>query len=65
MPTGWIDFEGDLQPRAFDTKKITDIESSPYKSPIIMHNASIKLNAVNRSQTVFKAAQLGYISQNN
>ena len=30
-----------------------------------MHNASIKLNAVNRSQTVFKAAQLGYISQNN
>jgi DNA-binding CsgD family transcriptional regulator len=27
-----------------------------------IHNASIKLNAVNRSQTVFKAAQLGYIS---
>lgn len=26
-----------------------------------MHNASLKLNAVNRSQTVFKAAQLGYI----
>lgn len=27
-----------------------------------IHNASSKLNAVNRSQTVFKAAQLGYIS---
>ena len=27
-----------------------------------IHNASIKLNAVNRSQSVFKAAQLGYIS---
>lgn len=27
-----------------------------------IHNASVKLNAVNRSQTVFKAAQLGYIS---
>jgi len=27
-----------------------------------IHNASTKLNAVNRSQTVFKAAQLGYIS---
>lgn len=26
-----------------------------------IHNASTKLNAVNRSQTVFKAAQLGYI----
>jgi DNA-binding CsgD family transcriptional regulator len=29
-----------------------------------IHNASIKLDAVNRSQTVFKAAQLGYISLN-
>ncbi len=27
-----------------------------------IHNAAIKLNAVNRSQTVFKASQLGYIS---
>jgi LuxR family transcriptional regulator, quorum-sensing system regulator CciR len=30
-----------------------------------IHNASIKLDAVNRSQTVFKAAQLGYISLGN
>lgn len=30
-----------------------------------IHNASMKLNAVNRSQTVFKAAQLGYISLNS
>jgi LuxR family quorum-sensing system transcriptional regulator CciR len=30
-----------------------------------IHNAATKLNAVNRSQTVFKAAQLGYISLNN
>ena len=29
-----------------------------------IHNASLKLNAVNRSQTVFKASQLGYISLN-
>ncbi|MDE2561820.1 MAG: helix-turn-helix transcriptional regulator [Sphingomonadales bacterium] len=29
-----------------------------------IHNASTKLDAVNRSQTVFKAAQLGYISLN-
>ncbi len=27
-----------------------------------IYNASVKLNAVNRSQTVFKAAQLGYIA---
>lgn len=30
-----------------------------------IHNAATKLDAVNRSQTVFKAAQLGYISLNN
>lgn len=30
-----------------------------------IHNACVKLDAVNRSQTVFKAAQLGYISLNN
>jgi DNA-binding CsgD family transcriptional regulator len=30
-----------------------------------IHNASTKLNAVNRSQTVFKAAQLGYIGLND
>lgn len=30
-----------------------------------IHNASVKLDAVNRSQTVFKAAQLGYIALGN
>lgn len=30
-----------------------------------IHNASIKLDAVNRSQAVFKATQLGYISINS
>ena len=30
-----------------------------------IHNAATKLNAVNRSQTVFKASQLGYISLTN
>jgi len=30
-----------------------------------IHNASTKLDAVNRSQTVFKAAQLGYLSLNH
>ncbi|HEY0315526.1 MAG TPA: helix-turn-helix transcriptional regulator [Sphingomonas sp.] len=30
-----------------------------------IHNASLKLNAVNRSQTLFKAAQLGYIGLNS
>jgi homogentisate 1,2-dioxygenase len=52
MPTGWIDFEGDLKPRAFDTKKIEDIESSPYKSPIIMHNSSIKVRMLKMDESM-------------
>ncbi len=48
----------------------TDIEMSMIMSRsratvrFHIYNASVKLNAVNRSQTVFKAAQLGYISLN-
>jgi DNA-binding CsgD family transcriptional regulator len=30
-----------------------------------IHNASVKLDAVNRSQTLFKATQLGYIGLNS
>lgn len=30
-----------------------------------IHNALLKLNAVDRSETVFKAVQLGYVSLNN
>ena len=42
-PTNWIEFEGDLQPRAFDTNLIKEVENSPYKAPVLMHNASIKV----------------------
>lgn len=42
-PTNWIEFEGDLQPRAFDTNLIKDVENSPYNGPVLMHNASVKI----------------------
>lgn len=43
----------------------TIIERSRATVRFHIHNASIKLDAVNRSQTVFKAAQLGYIGLNS
>jgi DNA-binding CsgD family transcriptional regulator len=43
----------------------TIIERSRATVRFHIHNASLKLDAVNRSQTVFKAAQLGYIGLNS
>ncbi len=43
----------------------TIIERSRATVRFHIHNASMKLDAVNRSQTVFKAAQLGYIGLNS
>ena len=43
----------------------TIIERSRATVRFHIHNASVKLDAVNRSQTVFKAAQLGYIGLNS
>jgi homogentisate 1,2-dioxygenase len=42
-PTNWSEFEGVLQPRAFDTNDMKEIHSCPWKSPVIMHNASVKI----------------------
>jgi len=38
------------------------LERSPATVRFHLHNAAVKLDSVNRSQTVFKAAQLGYIA---
>jgi homogentisate 1,2-dioxygenase len=51
-PTNWIDFEGELQPQAFDTNLIKDVENSPYKSPILMHNASIKVRMLKINESM-------------
>ncbi len=39
MPTGWVDFEGPLQPRAFDTTKMKGHGGSPWEATELMHNA--------------------------
>ncbi len=48
-----------------DQEISTIIERSRATVRFHIHNASVKLDAVNRSQTVFKAAQLGYIGLNS
>ncbi|MGQ0664879.1 MAG: homogentisate 1,2-dioxygenase [Pseudomonadota bacterium] len=42
-PTGWIAWEGELRPRAFDLSKINRLSASPWEATEIMGNAHLKL----------------------
>jgi len=39
-PTGWVKFEGPLQPRAFDLNKLNAAENSPWNSKAVLNNAA-------------------------
>ena len=40
-PTGWIDWEGPLRPRAFDLGKITIPVKSPWEAVTLLHNEHV------------------------
>lgn len=42
-PTGWVDWEGPLRPRAFDLNRISAIQASPWDATTILHNASVQM----------------------
>lgn len=42
-PTGWIDWEGPLRPRAFDTTKLQGEQPSPWDAPLLLSNGAVKL----------------------
>ena len=42
-PTGWIDWEGPLRPRALDLCALNRIEASPWDAPTVLHNAHCKI----------------------
>jgi len=37
-PTGWVKFDGPLQPRAFDLNRLNAAEHSPWNSSAVLHN---------------------------
>ena len=43
MPTGWVEWEGELRPRAFDTVKLNAPANCPLKAPVLLHNAHFSL----------------------
>ncbi len=42
-PTGWVDWEGPLRPRAFDLNKIVGEQNSPWDAAAVLSNANVKL----------------------
>ena len=41
-PTGWVDWEGPLKPRAFDTTKFEGGQASPWDAHLLMSNAAVQ-----------------------
>lgn len=42
-PTGWVDWEGPLRPRAFDLTRLNAEQASPWEAEEVLQNASVKL----------------------
>lgn len=42
-PTGWTSFEGPLRPRAIDTTKLTESETSPWSANVLLYNHAMQL----------------------
>lgn len=42
-PTGWVDFEGPLRPRAFDLARLNEAANSPWRAPVILHNSATEI----------------------
>jgi homogentisate 1,2-dioxygenase len=42
-PTGWVEFEGPLRPRAFDLNKLATPQASPWDAPKVLLNAACKI----------------------
>jgi len=49
-PTGWVEFDGDLKPHAYDLTKLESVATSPWGAAAFLHNADMKLRQWRTSQ---------------
>src|SRR5881394_4648940 len=42
-PTGWVDFEGPLRPRAFDLARMNSADPSPWAAGVVLQNAAVEV----------------------
>jgi homogentisate 1,2-dioxygenase (EC 1.13.11.5) len=50
--TGWIDFEGDNRPRAFDTNELEDVQTSPWQAPVLLRNKSTQIRMMHMQESM-------------
>ncbi len=58
-PTGWIDWEGPLRPRAFDLNRLNYRPNSPFEAASVLHNAHVKLRFWRASGKMERLARNG------
>jgi len=42
-PTGWVDWEGPLRPRALDLMRLNAAQVSPWDAPTVLYNAHVRI----------------------
>jgi homogentisate 1,2-dioxygenase len=42
-PTGWVEWDGPLKPRAFDLAKLNQVQASPWDAIEVLHNAHVRI----------------------
>ncbi|MBM3532059.1 MAG: homogentisate 1,2-dioxygenase [Alphaproteobacteria bacterium] len=42
-PTGWVEWDGPLKPRAFDLAKLNQVQASPWDAVEVLHNAHVRI----------------------
>lgn len=58
-PTGWIDWEGPLRPRAFDLNKLNAVPNSPFEAADVLHNAHVRMQFWRTSGAMERLARNG------
>ena len=58
-PTGWIDWNGPLRPRAFDLNQIEDGGSDPWTAAMILHNSHVRYRYWRTQGAMAKLARNG------
>ncbi len=56
-PTGWLRFEGDLRPRAFDTTHLGATGPLPWDASGLLHNASVSIRLWHMEQSMSELAR--------
>lgn len=58
-PTGWVNFEGPLRPRAFDLTKLDQAGNGPWNAPVILANGACEIRFWALSGTMDALARNG------